>query len=113
MKKMICKPATLDAVKEKKLSTSKSKAGGKKQKKTQPSEEFETSSGIGTLFALEPRIMFDGAALATGRKFFKTPPLKIKPSSPASMGRLATDSMPTILPTMMRSGLRVFPSSPV
>ena len=66
MKKVFCKPATLDAVKEKKRPTSKSKAGAKKRKKAQPSQEFDTSSGLGPLLALEQRIMFDGAALATG-----------------------------------------------
>jgi hypothetical protein len=51
MKKMICKPATMDTVKEKNAAVSPSKAAPKK-KKTQLSEEVETSSGIGTLIAL-------------------------------------------------------------
>ena len=92
MKKMICKPATLDAVNEKKLSTSKSKVGSKKQHKTQPSEEFETSSGIGTLVALEPRIMFDGAALATGAEVLQDTTTQDQTPSPASMAEPATDS---------------------
>ncbi len=67
MKKMNCKPATLESAQEKK--SRPSKAGTTKKKKNPPLEEFEViepSGGIGTLVALEPRIMFDGAAVATG-----------------------------------------------
>ncbi len=66
MNKMICKPATMDAVKNKKSETAKSKTSLANKKKVAPQEESEALSSIGMLVALEPRIMFDGAALATG-----------------------------------------------
>ena len=60
------------AVKKKKGTAFQSKAGASQKKKAPLSEKLEvpetmgTSFGIGGLFALEERIMFDGAALATG-----------------------------------------------
>jgi hypothetical protein len=55
MKKMICKPATMDAVKEKNAAAFTSKAAPKKKKtppSEEPSDENKHSSGIGTLIAL-------------------------------------------------------------
>ncbi|MDH5296846.1 MAG: LEPR-XLL domain-containing protein, partial [Nitrospirota bacterium] len=59
---MHCKPATLEAVNGKKSA----KSGAKKKPKTPPVPEPQAARLTGAFFALEPRIMFDGAALATG-----------------------------------------------
>ena len=95
MQKMICKPVTMDAVKEKNVAISPSKAAPKK-KKTPPSEELseeiKPSSGIGTLFALEPRIMFDGAALATGAEVLQDTLTQDQTVIPGMDGETSTDS---------------------
>ena len=96
MKKMICKPATMDAAKEEKKSTTfKTKAPAKQKKKAQPQEEAELSSGIGTLVALEPRIMFDGAALATGAEVLQEPAPQDQTPIPGIDGETSTDSSTT------------------
>ncbi len=59
----------MNAVKKQKGIQSQSRAGANKKEKTKPLEqlgEMDPSSRIGTLLALEERIMFDGATLATG-----------------------------------------------
>ena len=66
MKKVLGELITLDAVNKNNMTTSKSKVGTKKRKKAQPLQGFDASGRISMLLALEPRIMFDGAVLATG-----------------------------------------------
>ena len=95
MKKMLCKPAAMDVTKEKKRSTSKSKAGVPKKKKAQHTDGLETSSGIGTLIALEPRIMFDGAAVATGAEVLQDTTTQDQTVIPGIDGDTSTDSATT------------------
>ncbi len=56
----------MNAVKKKKRTTSQPKTEANKRINTHLLQAIETSSRIGGLFALEERIMFDGAAIATG-----------------------------------------------
>ena len=68
------KLAKMDAVKKKKGRTSQSKVEANQREKTSPSEELKEmnrSVGIGALFALEERIMFDAAAFATGAEIIQ------------------------------------------
>ncbi|MDH5564700.1 MAG: DUF4347 domain-containing protein, partial [Nitrospirota bacterium] len=92
MKKMICKPPTMDAVKEKKPAAPKAKAGAPKKKKAAPQEDAEPSSGMGILFALEPRIMFDGAAVATGAEVIQETTTQEQTVIPSIDGETSTDS---------------------
>ena len=95
MKKMSCKPATLDSTTEKKSGASKSKASAK-PKNASPSYEEpiidEPSSGIGMLVALEPRILFDGAALATGAEVLQDTPSTDQTVIPGVEGDTSPDS---------------------
>ncbi len=96
MNKMMCKPATLDAVKEKKADTAKTKSGTpKKNKAKAQQEEAEPVSGIGLLVALEPRIMFDGAALATGAEVIQDTTTQDQTEIPGIDGETATDTTST------------------
>ena len=92
MNKMICKPATMDAVKEKKPDTAKAKPNAVKKKQASPQEEAEASCGMGMLFALEPRIMFDGAALATGAEVLQDTTTQEQTVIPGIDGETSTDS---------------------
>ncbi len=92
MNKMFCKPAIMDAVKEKKLNTTASKSSASKKKKIPQTEEVEPSSGIGMLVALEPRIMFDGAALATGAEVLQDTTTQDSTAIPGIDGDTSIDS---------------------
>jgi hypothetical protein len=102
MKKMMSKPATLDVVKEKKALVSTSKVASKK-KKTPPFEELsgeiKHSSGIGTLFSLEPRIMFDGAALVTGAEVVQTATIQDQTALPGIDGALWSSGLSLSTPS--------------
>ncbi len=65
-KNKLKKTATLPSGKKKKGTTSKFRAASKEKLTPQQSERIDRSGAIGTLLALEERIMFDGAVLATG-----------------------------------------------
>ncbi len=97
MEKMICKPATIDAVKEKTRSPSKdkTKVEAKLKKKISSQEDIEASSGIGLLVALEPRIMFDGAALATGAEVLQDTTTTDQTVIPGIDGETSTGSTNT------------------
>ncbi|MDH5499416.1 MAG: DUF4347 domain-containing protein, partial [Nitrospira sp.] len=92
MSKLICKPATLDAVK--KSDTAKTKSGHQKKHKAKANvqEEVEPVSGIGLLVALEPRIMFDGAALATGAEVLQDTTTQDQTEIPGIDGSTSSDS---------------------
>ncbi len=110
MKKMICKPATMDATKEQRSEVSKSKAAAKQKKKPESCAEPETMdapSGIGLLVALEPRIMFDGAALATGAEVLQDTTTQDQTEIPGIDGSTSTDSTTTENPddVLWSSGL--------
>ncbi|MDH5775196.1 MAG: DUF4347 domain-containing protein, partial [Nitrospirota bacterium] len=92
MNKLICKPATMDAVKEKKPDTAKGKPSAVKKKKSPPQEEAEASSGMGMFFALEPRIMFDGAALATGAEVIQDTTTQDQTPIPGIDGETSSNS---------------------
>ncbi len=94
MNKMTCKPATMDAVREKKSTTAKSKASPQKKTEGTSQEIPEPSSGLG-LVALEPRIMFDGAALATGAEVIQDTTTQDQTVIPGIDGDTSTNSTTT------------------
>ena len=89
---MICKPATIDAAKEKNPDTAKAKPNAVKKKKSPPQEEVRPASGMGILFALEPRIMFDGAAVATGAEVIQDTTPQDQTVIPGMDGEISADS---------------------
>ncbi len=95
MRKMICKPATVEIGSEKKKAPSTSKKTTSKKKKILEPELEAPSGGIGLLVALEPRIMFDGAALATGAEVLQDTATTEQTQIPGIDGDTATDSSTT------------------
>ncbi|WNM63854.1 DUF4347 domain-containing protein [Candidatus Nitrospira neomarina] len=88
MKSMHCKPATLQAGKDPKVV----KPGAKKKRKPTPPQEPDTARLTGTCIALEPRILFDGAALATGAEVVQDTTTQDQPGVPEVNGETSTDS---------------------
>ena len=94
-KNTLRKSAKMDAVKKRKGTPSKSRAGAIKKKKAQSSKELkeiEASSGLGALVALEPRIMFDGAALATGAEVIQDTTTQDQTAVPGIDGETSAES---------------------
>ncbi|MDH4194564.1 MAG: DUF4347 domain-containing protein, partial [Nitrospirota bacterium] len=88
MKTMHCKPATNEAVHD----TTPAKSSAKKKPKTSPVPEPQAARLTGTFFALEPRIMFDGAALATGAEVIQDTTTSDQTAIPGIDGKSSTDS---------------------
>ncbi len=91
MKSMHCKPATLEAAKDNKVV----KPGAKKKRKPTPLQEPPTVRLTGTFISLEPRILFDGAALATGAEVVQDTITQDQPGIPGTEGEASTDSTHT------------------
>ncbi|MDT3778358.1 DUF4347 domain-containing protein [Nitrospira sp. MA-1] len=109
MKHLLCKPATLEAGTAPKKGNS---ATHKKRKLTQPPTP-PTAGLTGTFIALEPRILFDGAALATGAEVVQDTTTQDQPGVPDPQGETSTDSTHTDSAdqdTLWTSGLS--PSAP-
>ncbi|MGD9852327.1 MAG: DUF4347 domain-containing protein [Nitrospirales bacterium] len=64
----------------------------KKKDTPKPSTRVAQSNALGTLLALEPRIMFDGAALATGAEVLQTPASQDQTEIPEINGDTTIDS---------------------
>ncbi|HNP31448.1 MAG TPA: DUF4347 domain-containing protein, partial [Nitrospirales bacterium] len=91
MKHMRCTPATLQSGKD----TTVVKPGAKKKRKPIPTQEPDTANLTGTFIALEPRILFDGAALATGAEIVQETTTQDQTNIPGSEGEASTDSTGT------------------
>lgn len=91
MKSMHCKPVTLEAVKN----TTVGKSGAQKKRMPTPPQEPQTVRLSGTFIALEPRILFDGAVLATGAKVVQDTITQDQPGIPDTEGEASTDSTHT------------------
>ncbi len=92
MKKLMCQPATMEGVQEKTRTGSNTKSSVKPKKKAKHTDERPLSSVVGDLVALEPRIMFDGAALATGAEVLQDTTTQDATTIPGVDGETATDS---------------------
>ncbi len=88
MKHMHCKPATLEARKDAKIV----KKGAEKKRKSSPPQASPPARLTGTFLALEPRILFDGAALATGAEVVQDTATQDQPGIPEVKDETSTDS---------------------
>ncbi|WP_342347573.1 DUF4347 domain-containing protein, partial [uncultured Nitrospira sp.] len=88
MKSMHCKPATLEAGKDTKVV----KPGSQKKRKPKLNQEPHTVRLTGTFIALEPRVLFDGAALATGAEVVQDTTTPDQPDHAGANGEPSTDS---------------------
>ncbi|MCA9423135.1 MAG: DUF4347 domain-containing protein, partial [Nitrospira sp.] len=91
MNHLRCKPATIEARKDTKMV----KPGAKKKRKSIPIQEPHITGLTGTFIALEPRILFDGAALATGAEVVQDTTNQDQNNIPSSEGEASTDSTGT------------------
>ncbi|WNM63856.1 DUF4347 domain-containing protein [Candidatus Nitrospira neomarina] len=86
-----CTPATLEAGTD----TRVGKSGVPKKRKLSPPQESPTARLTGTFIALEPRILFDGAALATGAEVVQDTTAQDQPGVPGIESETSTDSTHT------------------
>ena len=90
---MFCKPASGIA---QETGIKPSNSATKKNPKTKKPASDQSTSGItGSFFALEPRIMFDGAAVATGAEVLQDTTTQDQPEIPGIDGETTTDSTST------------------
>lgn len=68
------------------------KPGARKKRKSRAPQEFPTARLTGTCIALEPRILFDGAALATGAEVVQDTTTQDQPGVPDAKSETGTDS---------------------
>ncbi|HNP29217.1 MAG TPA: DUF4347 domain-containing protein, partial [Nitrospirales bacterium] len=91
MKHLHCKPATLEAG----TNTKGMKSGAQKKRKLSAPPAPPPTRLTGTFIALEPRILFDGAALATGAEVVQDTTNQDQTNIPSSEGEASTDSTGT------------------
>ncbi|HSF11045.1 MAG TPA: DUF4347 domain-containing protein [Nitrospirales bacterium] len=88
MKHLHGTPATQEAGKNAKMV----KPGSRKKWKSRPPQESPTAILIGACIALEPRMLFDGAALATGVEVVQDITTQDQPGVPDGKSETGTDS---------------------
>ncbi|MCA9467726.1 MAG: DUF4347 domain-containing protein, partial [Nitrospira sp.] len=93
MKKMFCKPAS--GITQETGIKPTNPATKKKPKTKKPASDQSTSGITGSFFALEPRIMFDGAAVATGAEVLQDTTTQDQTEIPGIDGETTTDSTST------------------
>ncbi|MCA9468096.1 MAG: DUF4347 domain-containing protein, partial [Nitrospira sp.] len=93
MKKMFCKPAS--GIAQETGIKPTNPATKKKPKTKKPASDQSTSGITGSFFALEPRIMFDGAAVATGAEVLQDTTTQDQTEIPGIDGETSTDATST------------------